>query len=65
MEACERIPHIFYLLLALFTWNLGLVSGSHLSLCVATVPRIFLDDFRLFLRESGLRAPCAVLTLEI
>ena len=26
MEACERISHIFYVLLALFAWNLDLVS---------------------------------------
>ena len=26
MEACGRISHIFYVLLALFAWNLDLVS---------------------------------------
>ena len=26
MEACERISHIFYVLLALFAWNLDLIS---------------------------------------
>ena len=26
MEACERISHIFYVLLALFAWNLDLFS---------------------------------------
>ena len=26
MEACERISHIFYVLLALFAWNLDVIS---------------------------------------
>ena len=37
MEACERISHIFYVLLALFAWNLDLISLSPLFLA-ATCP---------------------------
>ena len=41
-----------------------LVSGSHLPLCVATVHGDFWTNFFYFPRESGLRAPRALLTLD-
>ena len=65
MEACERISHIFYVLLALFAWNLDLisfeplVSGSHLSLCVATVHGCSWTNFVFFYVKSGLGSPCS------
>ena len=57
MEACERISHIFYVLLAQFAWNLDLFprapcSSSHLPLCVATVHGGFWPIFLYFLREK-------------
>ena len=53
MEACERISHIFYVLLALFAWNLVLISLSPLfwqppALVRCDSPRKLLDEFRLF-----------------
>ena len=60
MEACERISHIFFVLLALFAWNLDVISsgpcsGSHLPLCVATVHGSFWTNFVYFLREKRTR----------
>ena len=63
--------HIFFYVLALFAWNLDLISSSPLFLQpLAPVrcdsPRKLLDEFRLFFHvKSGLRALRAVLTLEI
>ena len=57
MEACEKISHIFYVLLALFAWNLDVISSSPLfwqplaPVCCDS-PRKLLDEFRLFLREK-------------
>ena len=53
MEACERISHIFYVLLALFAWNLDLISSSPLfwqpfAPVRCDSPRLLLDEFRLF-----------------
>ena len=52
MEACERISHIFYVL-ALFAWNLDLISSSllfwqPLAPVRCDSPRKLLDEFRLF-----------------
>ena len=60
MEACERISHIFYVLLALFAgiWTLfprAPCSGSHLPLCVATVHGCSWTNFVYFLREKWTR----------
>ena len=56
VEACGRISHIFFVLLALFAWNLDVfpelfVSGSRLALCVATVHRDFWANFFYFPRK--------------
>ena len=53
MEACERISHIFYLLLALFAWNLDIISLSPLLWQPLAPfrydsPRLLLDEFCLF-----------------
>ena len=71
LEACERISHIFYVLLALFSWNVDLISSSPLYLA-ATCSCALRQSTEAFGRissifhvKSGLRAPRAVLTLEI
>ena len=63
--------HIFFYVLALFAWNLDLISSSPLfwqplAPVRCDSPRKLLDEFRLFSTlRSGLRALRAVLTLEI
>ena len=62
MEACEIISHIFYVLLALFAWNLDPyflsppVLGSHLPPVRCDSPRLLLDEFRFFYVKSGTRS---------
>ena len=70
MEACERISHIFYVLLALFAWNLDLIScapcsGNHSTLCVATVHGCSWTNFVYFLREKWTRSSPRSSHLEI
>ena len=52
MEACERISHIFYVL-ALFAWNLDVISSSPLfwqplAPLRSDCPRKLLEEFRIF-----------------
>ena len=63
MEACEKISHIFFVL-ALFAWNLDLISSSPLFwqplACVRCDSPRKLLEFRLFLREKWTpSSPCS------
>ena len=67
MEACERISHIFYVLLALFAWNLdnnflSPLFWQPLPLCAATVHGSFWANFVYFLREKWTRITTTVHT---
>ena len=60
MEACERISHIFNVLLALFAWNLDLISLSPLfwqplASCALRQSTDALGRISFFLREKWTR----------
>ena len=64
MEACERIPHFFYVL-ALFAWNLDHISlnplfWQPLTLVRCDSPRMLVDEFQstLLLEEFHIFSPC-------
>ena len=52
MEACGRISHIFFVLLALFAWTLDVISSSSLFLA-ATCPRALRTSTETFGRISS------------